>query len=78
MYADDALRELIKSIEASRDSISEFAEEWNWWILRNQPYSPVYDPRQYSDILKKKKKHAKKPNTKGFVVRPKMYARQRR
>ena len=55
-----------------------YREYMDLYFLGNIKTYPQYTPRQYSDILKTKKKHAKKPNTKGFVVRPKMYARQRR
>ena len=55
-----------------------YREYMDLYLLGDIKTYPQYTPIQYSDILKKKKKHAKKPNTKGFVVRPKMYARQRR
>ena len=81
MYADDALNELLNSLAETREAISDFAEKWHEWqqlAFCGITYYPEYNPRQYSDILKNKKRHSKKPNTKGFVVRPKMYARQRR
>ena len=55
-----------------------YREYMDLYFLGNIKTYPQYTPRQYSDILKKKKKHSKKPNTKGFVVRSKMYARLRR
>lgn len=81
MYADDALNELLNSLVETREAISDFTEKWHEWqrlSFCGITYYPEHDPRQYSDILKKKRSHSKKPNTKGFVVRPKMYARQRR